>query len=222
MARIAFVHTVSWLVDEFKKQIAEALPQADTFHILDESLLQDLLAQKSTAEVYRRVVTQILQAVDAGAERIVVTCSSTSPAVDIARSVTSIPVHKIDDPMAQMAVQMGRTIGVLCTAESTVQPSIALLHAHADALGHRIQVLPSLVPHALEALSRGERERHDELVLDSARVLAQQVEVIVLAQASLAKLQPALAHQLSLPVLASPPLIIDLLRGAVPTDEIKR
>jgi Asp/Glu/hydantoin racemase len=214
MARIAFIHTVSWLVDEFKKQVAEALPQADTFHILDESLLQDLLAQKSTVQVYRRVVTQILQAVDAGADRIVVTCSSTSPAVDIARSMTSVPIHKIDDPMAQMAVGIGGSIGVLCTAESTVQPSVALLHAHAAILGHKIQVVPSLVPHALEALGRGERERHDELVLDSARALAQQVKVIVLAQASLAKLQPVLARELPLPVLASPPLIMDLLRNA--------
>ncbi|MBN3849325.1 Asp/Glu/hydantoin racemase [Paraburkholderia sp. Ac-20342] len=213
MARIAFIHTVAWLVDEFRKQVAETLPHADAFHMLDESLLQDLLARKPVPGVYRRAVTQIMQAVDAGATRIVMTCSSTSPSVDIARTLTSVPIHKIDDPMAEKAVRTGQTIGLLCTADSTIQPSTALLHAHAQTLGREVRVVPSLVPHALDALTRGDRDRHDELVLRAAQTLGDEADVIVLAQASLARLEPALNKELKAPVLASPPLLMDLLRS---------
>jgi Asp/Glu/hydantoin racemase len=61
---------------------------------------------------------------------IVVTCSSTSPAVDVARRLVPQPVLKIDDPMTTEAVRRGSRIGLLCTASSTVEPSGALLRAH--------------------------------------------------------------------------------------------
>lgn len=138
MTRVAFIHTVAFLADEFKRSMAAELPGTDCFHVLNESLLQDLLRGADTHAVYRRVVAQILLVADAGAQTIVVTCSSTSPAVDIARSLTGVELLKIDDPMAARAVRTGQRIGVLCTATSTVGPSTQLLRDHARAAGREI------------------------------------------------------------------------------------
>jgi Asp/Glu/hydantoin racemase len=206
--RIGFIHTVGFLVDEFRSRMRAAHPEADAFHILNESLLQDLLHGVPTSLVYRRVVAQVVLAAEAGADLIVVTCSSTSPAVDIARQVVSQPVLKIDDPMAAEAVAGGRRIGLLCTATSTVGPSSALLHAHASEQGVSVSIEPMVKPDAYAALMAGDRSGHDDIVREAARSLVGGTDVIVLAQASLAHLQEGLARELPIPVLASPSLLM--------------
>jgi len=206
--RIAFVHTVGFLVDTFRARAAAELPGADCFHILNESLLQDLLRGAPKPLVYRRVVGQILLAAEAGADLIAVTCSSTSPAVDVARPLVMQPVLKIDDPMMAEAVRAGQRIGLLCTATSTVEPSSALLQAHAAAQGRTVAITPRVEAEAYTALMRGDRARHDAIVLAAARALAEGVDVLVLAQASLAGLREDIAAAVGCPVLASPPLLM--------------
>lgn len=212
---IAFIHTVSFLVDEFKKRMAEELPAVRTRHVLNESLLQDLLAGVPVAKVYRRVVEQILIAADAGADLIVMTCSSTSPAVDIARQLTSIPIVKIDDPMAESAVHGGHDIGLVCTAKSTVAPSTALLRSHAG--GQDINVTVLLKSEAYDALLSGDRVLHDKIVTAAAVELASRVDVLVLAQASLMHLQEPIAAASAASVLTSPPLLMQELHRLMGT-----
>ena len=213
--RIAFVHTVGFLVEDFRARMRAELPTADCFHILNESLLQDLLRGVPQPLVYRRVVDQIVLAADAQPDLIVVTCSSTSPAVDIARRLVPQPILKIDDPMAAQAVRSGPRIGLLCTAASTVEPSSALLHAHAAEQGRDITIKTVLRPEAYQALVAGDRARHDAILYQAAGEISNEVDVLVLAQASLAHLRDRLAADLSCPVLASPPLLMrELLNSA--------
>ena len=206
--RVAFVHTVGFLADEFRKLMRAQLPEVDAFHILNESLLQDLLRGVSPAQVHRRVAEQLMLAADAGASLIVMTCSSTSPGVDVARRMTELPILKIDDPMASQAVRSGQRIGLMCTATSTVAPSTALLQSHAVQQEREIQVRTEVNAAAYQALLTGDRATHDRLVRDSATRLAREVDVLVLAQASLAHLAGPLAEELPCPVLASPPLLM--------------
>lgn len=207
-ARIAFVHTVGFLADEFRALTRAQMPGVDCFHVLNESLLQDLLRGAPQAPVYRRVAEQILLAADAQTDLIVMTCSSTSPAVDIARQMVRQPVLKIDDPMAAEAVRIGKRIGLLCTATSTVAPSSALLRAHAAEQGRPVTIHTQVDAEAYAALLSGDREHHDRLVRQSAERLAAEVDVLVLAQASLAHLREPLASSLARPVLASPSLLM--------------
>lgn len=206
--RIAFVHTVGFLVEEFRTRMRTEIPTADCFHILNESLLQDLLRGAQQALVYRRVVEQIVLAAQAQPDLIVVTCSSTGPAVDIARRIVTQPIVKIDDPMAAQAARSGPRIGLLCTATSTVEPSSALLRAHAAEQGRDITIRTVLRAEAYQALMAGDRARHDALLFEAAREMAREVDVLVLAQASLAHLRDPLAAELACPVLASPPLLM--------------
>jgi len=206
--RIAFVHTVGFLVDDFRARTRADIPEADCFHVLNESLLQDLLRGTPQALAYRRVVAQIVLAAEARPDLIVMTCSSTSPAVDIARGLVPQPILKIDDPMAAEAVRNGVRIGLLCTATSTVEPSSALLRAHAAAQARDIHITTVLRPDAYQALMAGDRARHDAILTEAAGGLAGEVDVLVLAQASLAHLRDKLAAMLPCPVLASPPLLM--------------
>jgi len=79
--RIAFILTVAMLVERFRPRFQSELPETDCFHMLDESVLQDLIRQGPSSGITRRIVTLSQMAADAGAELIVFTCSSTSPAI---------------------------------------------------------------------------------------------------------------------------------------------
>ncbi|MEA5457012.1 aspartate/glutamate racemase family protein [Sinomonas sp. JGH33] len=207
---VAFVHTVGFLVDAFKARMTAELPDVPAFHILNESLLQDLLSGKPKADVHSRVADQILLACEAGADLVVMTCSSTSPGVDLARARTQVPILKIDDPMAAAAVAAGSDITLVCTAASTVEPSSDLLRAHAGSKEIDISVL--LLSDAYEAILAGDRDRHDALVTSAVAEAAAATDAVVLAQASLAHLQESLEPRTSTPILASPPLLMAELR----------
>jgi Asp/Glu/hydantoin racemase len=120
---------------------------------------------------------------------------------------------KIDDPMAEKAVFIGPRIGLLCTASSTVTPSSELLQAHAKRAGKEISISVSLATDAYEALFVGNRKRHDEIITADALKLAETCDVVVLAQASLAHLRESIRDKVAIPVLASPPLLMERLRA---------
>lgn len=213
--RVAFVHTVGAVLDQFRDRVRSEFPDLDSFHVLNESLLQDLLRGESPAAVFERLATQLEIAEASGADLIVVTCSSTSPGVDIARNALRTPVLKIDDPMASLAVTSATRIGLVCTASSTLQASTALLLQHARDASRQIDIEPVLLPQAYAALFAGDRAEHDRIVLSASCELATNVELLVLAQASLAPLRDELASSVTVPVLASPNLLFEKLHTLV-------
>jgi Asp/Glu/hydantoin racemase len=211
--RIAFVHTVGFLVEQFRRLAQENLSGVEVFHVLNESLLKDLLRMGPSPAITRRIVQQAVLAADADVDLVVFTCSSTSPAIDVARQVISVPVLKIDDPMAEKAVSIGPRIGLLCTASSTVTPSSELLQGQAKRAGKEISISVSLAADAYEALFAGNTMRHDEIITAAALKLAETCNLIVLAQASLAHLRESIGDKIGIPVLASPPLLMERLRA---------
>ncbi|WP_413205060.1 aspartate/glutamate racemase family protein [Rhodospirillum sp. A1_3_36] len=209
--RLAFLHTGSFLVDMFKGLLATRYPGLSAFYIVDESLIQDLLTKGESPDIVRRVCTHVTQAESTGADLIVFTCSSTSPAVNVARQMVSIPIIKIDDAMAEQAVGLGKRIGVVCTASSTVGPSTTLLRDHARAQGREIEIEHCLKGDAFQAILSGDRATHDAIVTDAALTLATTCDLVILAQASMMHLRPILAEQTAVPVMTSPEPCVDSL-----------
>lgn len=203
---IAFVHTALGLPPVFDALADELLPGVERFHLADESLLGvTRRAGRLTPATSRRVLTTIESAVDAGADLVVVTCSSIGAAVEAAQPFVDVPVLRIDEPMADAAVRMGTTIGVLATLQTTLEPTTDLVSRRAAAAGEEVRVVSRLCDGAFDALARGEREQHDELVRAGLEELAREADVIVLAQASMARVVEAVAD-VGVPVLSSPRL----------------
>lgn len=212
MKRLAMIHTVLFLAEKFKNMLEERWPGLDAFHVVDESLIKDLLITgKVTPKLVRRLCRLAVNAQDAGAELIVFTCSSTSPGVDTARKIVEVPILKIDDPMAEKAVSLGSRIGVVCTSSGTVNASGDLVRQHADRMKKQVEVTVHLESAAFDAVMSGDKSRHDTLVKAAVEKMAEGRDVIVLAQASMAHLAPELDAALPIPVLASPGLCMDAL-----------
>jgi hypothetical protein len=79
-------------------------------------------------------------------------------------------------------------------------------------MGKEITVYRGLAKGAFDKLMTGAREEHDEMVLAKAKELAPQVDLLVLAQASMTRLAPMLAEATGLEVLTSPQLGVESVK----------
>lgn len=216
MKSAAFIHTTTILVEVIKKELKEQAVEIDAFHMVDESLLINLLKEgRLSPGMIKRLCRHVLSAEEAGAELIIVTCSSISPAVDVARQLVSHPVLKIDEPMAEKAIESGKRIGVVATVATTLGPTSNLLFRKAKEMSKEIQVTTALCEEAFKAILQGDTEKHDQMVTEETIRLAREADVIVLAQGSMARMRSPLSQQVNIPVLASPPLLAESLKRMV-------
>lgn len=207
-ASIAVLHTSLLFVTPdsiINECLAELAPDAKVLHFVDSDVLAAVVRDDGISPASTQRMVHLAQAAQAaGADVIFSACSSVGPAIDVARRLVSVPIVKIDDAMTASAVETADVIGVLATVPTTLPPTRALVEEKARAAGRDITVQERLCEGAFSVLMSGDRDRHDAMVLDGARALATEVDVIVLAQASMARLAPAIAEAVGKPVLSSP------------------
>jgi aspartate/glutamate racemase len=207
---LVLVHTVQPLVSVFQTLVTELLPEVRLFHILDEPMVERVKRRGELADEDAERLAQHVEAAAAiGADVVLVTCSTVSPVVDMIRSSAAIPVLKIDEAMIREAVRLGRRVGVIATAASTLEPTRQLLEAEAARQGKEVIAELVLVEGAITALFAGDGESHDRLVSQAALDLAARSDVVVLAQASMTRALAAMPeHQRPAPILSSPHLAL--------------
>lgn len=202
--RVAVIHTFLYSVEDIKALFKEIIPEVEMINIIDDSLLQEVLAVgHPTPAVIRRMSQYALQAEAMGADLILNQCSSVSEVVDIVKKMISIPYLKIDEPMAEEAVKLGNNIGVVATAHSTLAPTVRLVENTARRLNKQVTVNHCFAEGAYNALLKeGNREKHNKIVLNTIREAAEKNDVVVLAQGSMYPLLP-LTKDMKAPILAS-------------------
>jgi Asp/Glu/hydantoin racemase len=210
--KLAFIHTVPSLIPLFNDLSKELLPpDVEVFHIADEMLLKVVLYQGGLSPfIYRRVAQHIIDSEQAGASAVQLTCSSISPCADPARPMVSIPVLKIDEPMIDLALTLGSRIGVAATAPTTLKPTSELVYRRAELLGKEVKVDPVLCEGAYKALFSGDAETHDRIVRQYLENLMARNDVVLLAQASMARVADTILNKdKRVPILASPRLAME-------------
>lgn len=213
MKKLGLIHTSATLVPVFAELCAEKLPGVATFNIADDSLIKEVIEQgELTESVTRRVASHVACACDAGADQVLVTCSSIGRAVELAAATTQTPVLRVDQPMADEAVRTGKTIGVAATLPTTLDPTADLIRRRAVAAGAEITLVSRLCDGAFEALMSGDPATHDAKVAAALAELTGVCDVVVLAQASMARVVEQLDRNAqSTPILSSPGLAISHL-----------
>jgi len=219
--KIGFIHTGSAIVSIFEKLMKEKLPQKHYFNLVDDSIIKDLLNEdkdlvnnlNTSSSIVRRISRLVIQAAEAGADVIMFTCSSISPVADIADKLVDIPVYKVDAPMADAAISMGKNIGILATAKTTLNPSVNLILKKAELKGKNVNVESLLISEAFNCFLKGDMEEHDRLIIEKGIKLVGKVDVIILAQASMSHLAEGISKKTNVPVLTSPPLAVEFLKS---------
>lgn len=222
--KLVFLHTVPTLVGLFKELVAEILPaEIELLHLVDEILLKVVLAQGGLSPfIYRRVSEHARAAEEAGADALLLTCSSISPCADVARLLVRIPVLKIDELMVRQAITLGRRIGVVATAPTTLKPTSEAVQTQARLAGAEVQVDPVLRRDAYEALFAGDLAMHDRIVRETIKELMSRNDVVILAQASMARVADTIpADERLVPVLSSPRLAVENARDVLETAQYR-
>jgi hypothetical protein len=192
MQRLGIIHTVSQLAPTFAELAGELLPGVGTVVIADELLLKRTVRDGAVDDVTRdRLRGHVAALADFGVDAVLVTCSSVGGLVDDIAPDAAVPVVRVDRAMAELAVTVGGRVGVLATLSTTLDPTTELVEAAAREAGRDVTVVARLCEGAFAALSRGDGARHDALIADELDRLAAEVDVVVLAQASMARIAAA-------------------------------
>lgn len=207
MSKLAIIHTTPATVESMKALAAEVLPGCDLVNFVDDSILPQLASNGGDLrEVEERLIHYARFAEQVGADVILEACSSVGEVVTKMQAAVSIPIVRIDEAMAEEAVQRGNRLGVAATLQTTLAPTARLLQAKAAAAGRQVEITPLLIEGAYQKLMAGDREGHDTLLIEKLQDLARDMDVVVLAQASMARVLPGIPEAERSKFMSSPRL----------------
>jgi hypothetical protein len=107
--------------------------------------------------------------------------------------------------MVDQAIAMRRRIGKAATAAATLGPTADLVRTRATGAGKEVHIESVLCQGAYEALLVGDMGTHDRIVRDYLQGLLLRSDVVILAQASMARVVEGIpAHEQKVPILTSP------------------
>lgn len=222
--RIALIHALAHSVAPINDEMARAWPEASRMNLLDDSLSADLArAGRLDAAMTERFLALAGYAFRTGAAGILFTCSAFGPCIEaVAARWPDRPVLKpneamIDDAVARARAGEGR-IALVATFAQT-------LASMPDEFPRDVAIVPVMVEGALAALDRGDGAEHDRLVARAVGRAAAGVDVVALAQFSLARAAGAVAGVTTAPVVTTPASAVRRLRlrlGSDPARQMSR
>lgn len=199
---IVLIHNSKVIIDTVQTMFKQIYPEASLINIMDESLLRDIKEKGCIDHLgVRRICRYALCAEDLGGDAALMTCSSLCEAVDVAREMVKIPVFKINEPMAEEAVNRAKKIVVMGTLQSVLAPTVRLIRFKAKESGRNVDIRESLCKAAFEALISGDAKKHDEMLIKEVENAAGQTDLIVFAQGSMSRLVPEAKKRVDVPVL---------------------
>ena len=209
--RIALIHALAHSVAPINDELARAWPEATRMNLLDDSLSADLaLAGSLDARMTERFLALAAYAFGTGAAGILFTCSAFGPCIDAVKARwPAHPVLKPNEAMVEEAVAKARTGRGRIALVATFAPTLASMPAEFPG---DVTLVPVMVEGALAALDRGDAAGHDRLVA-SAIAGSADVDVIALAQFSLARAAGAVSRVTRVPVVTTPGSAVRALRA---------
>ncbi len=214
--KVAIIHTTVVTVEPLKALAAELLPDYEAVNFVDDSILLQL--RESDGDV-RVVADRVLQyarfAEQVGASAILNACSSVGGLVAETQQQVGIPIVRIDEAMAEEAVRRGRCVGVAATLATTLEPTMHLVRGKAREAGKDVELKPLLASAAYEKLVAGDTAGHDRILREALADLAASVDVVVLAQASMARVVRTLPEEQQHKYLSSPRLGMERVKAVL-------
>ena len=202
------------MVQLFTPLCRDRLSDVKVTQIINESMLKDTIEAGRVRQPAIDALNTFAEACfKLGTELLMVTCSSIGPAVDLIQSRLQKPVLRIDEPLAEAAVARGRRLGIAATLRTALDPTSELLLRKAKEAGKEVELVECFCDGAYEAVMAGEIDVHDLLVSKAMVNKLGEVDVIVLAQASMARVVDRLPRgALVAPVLSGPELALAYVR----------
>lgn len=214
---VTLVHAVVPALAPMEEALVQAIPGVRVRHLLDEGLSTEAERYGGvTRACTDRMLTILGLAIEARTDAVLLTCTAYSTMLPEARErFPQTPLYAVDQVMVERAVARASRIGVLATFAAGLEQQTEMLEREAALRGKTIEIVPSLHPEAMAALRRGDAAEHDRIVLAALPALADATEVVLLAQASMARVADGVPPEYRDRVLSSPKLAAEALRDAL-------
>ena len=198
----AILHTTPATISGMKALCAELMPRLDVYHYLDDSLLPRI---NRSGEITQDVKEEFALLVELAAKNrpaaILSACSTVGELLEDLRPEYDIPLLRVDEPMARQAAAFDGRVMVCATLTSTLGPTLRLIKRYRTNGG---PVDHQVLSEAGRLLAEGKREAYLQTIADALMVMAEEYDLVVLAQASMADALTLVPQALHKRFLTSP------------------
>lgn len=202
---LVYTSTTPELIDMVEREVRENVGQdAEIISLQDPSILAQVReAGYVTPAPAARLIGMYMDAIGQGADAVLNVCSSVGEVADSVQTAAAyigVPIVRIDEDMCREAVRLGSRIGVLATLSTTLEPTKGTINRVARSMGRHVTLVDGLIDGAF-GLDQAQFRR---LLLEAAGKIIDQVDVIVLAQGSMAYVEKDITAAYGKPTLSSP------------------
>lgn len=204
-AALIYTSTTPELIQLVEQEVRKHLgTEAELISMQDPTILSEVReAGYVTPTAAARLMGMYTAAVAQRAEAILNICSSVGEVADAfqpAAAYIGVPVVRIDEEMCREAVRLGKRVGVLATLETTLAPTKGTIARMARSMGKHVTLVDGLIDGAFGL----DQEQFRQLLIAAAHQIETQVDVIVLAQGSMAYVEQDIQAACGVPTLSSP------------------
>ena len=213
--RIVLLHGTPVAMEPIQRAFATRWPEAEIVNLLDDSLSVDRARDHElTPRMFERFVELGGYAQRLGAEAILVTCSAFGPAIERMARELPVPVLKPNEAMFREAIGRGKRIGMLATFAPSLLTMTEEFEQFVGEAGAKATLETIVVEGAMDALRKGDADRHNALIAARAPELAH-CDAIMLAHFSTSRALAAVTAAVKTPVLTAPDAAVDRIRAAI-------
>lgn len=201
---LIYTSTTPELIELLEREVRAQLGgETEIYSLEDPSILAQVReAGYVTAAPASRLIAMYMKAVQEGCEAVLNVCSSVGEVADCAQDAArylGVPIVRIDEEMCREAVRQGKRIGVMATLPTTMEPTKNTIARVARECGRHVELVDCLVDGAFGL----DQEAFKERMSECAATIAEQVDVIVFAQGSMAYCEEYIAQKYHKTVLSS-------------------
>ncbi len=213
MKKFVVLHTTPATIATIPGLIRQRVGECTVSNLLDDSILPEINAAGGITPGVRARLYALLQTAQAiRPDAVLCACSSIGGVVEEAAEFLTVPVLRIDGPMAEAAVAGNSRIAVMATLGSTLGPTTDLIRRKAQAAGKTVELSSLVVENAGALLTSGDSQGYDTLVGNAILRELETSQVVLLAQASMARALERIPAELRERVCTSPVSGVDQLK----------
>lgn len=203
--KAAVIHTTMATIEPLKQLCKAVMPEVSVSNYLDDSLLPQINREGTiTQDIRYRFFSLVQAAVLSKPDAMLCACSSVGELVEELRDIIPMPFLRIDEPMAKQASLICGKVLVCATLASTLNPTLNLIRRIAQELGSEVSLESLLIQGVGELLAKGDFVGYDAMLKEIYLKMAAENDLIVLAQASMARAAEDLPPMYRQKFLSSP------------------
>lgn len=187
MTKLGIIHTTYETFHSIEKLAKERIPNLEVLNLPDERVLAGTVRGESMVNGRDDWIRYAKELERLGADVILSASSTAADHMEAVKENIGVPFYRIDEAMAEKAVEMGGSIIVFGITEETMNPTVELIKQKAKEAGADLQLDTVLIKDAFDALQDSNKRQHDRLIIDTIDNYSQESDLMVLAEAHMAE-----------------------------------